>query len=73
MSLHDYRVAMDIAMCDHPFYALIMAAMVKADNTNRYLLRYAFPDIWDEYRARCNAPGGVLPEGVARVAPEAST
>jgi hypothetical protein len=45
---------------DPNFYALIMAAMRKADTPNAIKLRSAFPDLWDEVQARYNAPGGVI-------------
>jgi hypothetical protein len=34
--------------------------MRKADTTNAAKLRAAFPDVWNEFQARYNAPGGVL-------------
>lgn len=60
MSLYDYTVSQDIAIEDHPFYALIMAAMRKADDYNAMLLRAAFPEVWDELSKRYSAPGGLL-------------
>lgn len=61
MSLFDYRASREIAKTDPPFYALIMAAMSKADTMNAAALRRAFPGVWDEVEARYNAPGGILP------------
>jgi hypothetical protein len=61
MSLYDYRISQDIAMRDEPFYALVMAAMRRADSDNAELLRLAWPDVWGELLARYNAPGGLLP------------
>ena len=60
MSLYDYEIGRGAAMRDLPFYALIQAAMRKADTRNAALLREAFPDTWDELQARHNAPGGLL-------------
>ena len=60
MSLYDYEISRGAAMRDLPFYALIQAAMRKADTRNAALLREAFPDTWDELQARYNAPGGLL-------------
>lgn len=37
-----------------------MAAMSKADSTNIEKLAAVFPEIYDEVRARYNAPGGTL-------------
>ena len=61
MSLYDYKASQQIAAEDHPFYALIMAAMRKADTSNTIKLRYAFPEIWDELTVRYHTPGGLLP------------
>jgi hypothetical protein len=73
MSLYDYKVSQSLdrkGCCgaqDIPFYALIMAAMRKADDINTNLLRQCWPDVWDELQRRYNAPGGVLPEdGMSR-------
>jgi hypothetical protein len=46
---------------DPPFYALIMAAMTKADTDNLIKLQNAFPDVWVELQARYNAVRGILP------------
>ena len=62
MSLYDYRAAQEIVTADPPFYALIMAAMRKADTVNMAKLRAAFPDTYREVEARYNAAGAVLPE-----------
>ena len=61
MSLHEYKQSIELYDKDYPFYALIMAAMRKADSDNERLLRDAFPRVWDELQARYDAPGGVLP------------
>jgi hypothetical protein len=60
MSYHEYMVSREMTSTDPPFYALIMCAMRKADTTNAAKLRAAFPDVWNEFEARYNAPGGVL-------------
>lgn len=62
MSLYDYNAALGIKRTDPPFYALIMAAMLRADTKNTALLKAAFPDTWDELDQRYHAPGGRLPE-----------
>ena len=64
MSRHDYIESRVIAQQDHGFYALIMAAMRKADTVNSVRLRDAFPDTWTELEHRYNAPLGML-EGEA--------
>ena len=62
MSLHGYHVSKKIVANDPPFYALIMAAMWKADTDNLERLRTAWPNVWVELQGRYNAPMGVLPE-----------
>ena len=59
MSRHDYIESRVIAEQDHGFYALIMAAMRKADTVNSFRLKEAFPDTWTELHDRYNAPGGL--------------
>jgi len=62
MTLYDYRKSQEIAVKDYPFYALIMAAMRKADTHNLIRLKSMFPGTWEELQARYNAPGGYLGE-----------
>ena len=57
---YEYRVSMEIAGKDHPFYALIMAAMRKADSTNTEKLKQAWPEVWEALQARYYAPGGAV-------------
>jgi hypothetical protein len=67
MSLYDYKCSKQLLVqSDPPFYALIMAAMRKADTFNTQILRSAFPLVYDELHQRYNAPGGLLPDEVAR-------
>jgi hypothetical protein len=61
MSRYDYQASQRITDLDPPFYALVMAAMRKADTRNEQKLRAAWPEVWDELLARYNAPGGLLP------------
>lgn len=61
MSRYDYEVSRDLDAHDLPFYALIMAAMRKADTDNLDKLQAAFPETWRELDARYHAPGGLLP------------
>lgn len=60
MSRYDYEISRTIHAEQYPFYALIMAAMRRADTPNLQALCMAFPDVWAELQARYNAPGGVL-------------
>ena len=60
MSRFDYEASKEIIMEDPPFYALIMAAMRKADSDNVILLANAFPEVWTELAKRYHGPGGLL-------------
>ena len=68
MSLYDWNQALQMSASDPPFYALIMAAMLKADTHNQALLRNAWPDTWREVEKRYNSRlalgnmRGALPE-----------
>ena len=63
MSLYDYTKARELAMNDDiPFYALVMAAMRRADSMNAAKLERAFPHCWHELQARYDAPEGKLSE-----------
>lgn len=65
MSLYDYKRAIALRDADEPFYALIMAAMLRADSNNSEELRLAFPHVWDELEVRYHAPGGMTPDEAA--------
>lgn len=58
MSYYDYCVSRELASNDPPFYALIMAAMRRADTENRQRLRAVYPELWAELQERYDAPGG---------------
>jgi hypothetical protein len=45
MSLYDYEVSRTIG-AEAPFYALIMAAMHRADTANLAMLQDAWPEVW---------------------------
>ncbi len=60
MSLVDFQAALVLRNNDEAFYALIMAAMMRADTENAAMLRAMWPKVWDETQARWNAPGGAL-------------
>lgn len=62
MSLHGFRAALDMVKRDEPFYGIIMAAMLKADDVNKTYLKMIYPLVWAELEARYHAPGGLLPE-----------
>lgn len=61
MSWYDYQRAKELWISDTPFYALVMAAMLKADSRNSALLGAVFGQVRRELDARYNAPGGKLP------------
>ena len=58
MSYYDYSVSRELESRDYPFYALIMAAMRRADSFNLVQLKEAFPNVWKEMMERYNLPGG---------------
>lgn len=60
MSLNDYKVSKELSKDDPPFDAIIMLAMRKADDINLSNLIVYWPKLWDELKARYNAPGGLL-------------
>jgi hypothetical protein len=62
MSYDDYIIGRKLLLLeDLPFYALIQAAMRKADSANAMKLWRAFPEVWEELNQRYKAPGGRLP------------
>jgi hypothetical protein len=61
MSLYDYQAGRLIADEDHPFYALIHAAVRQADSYNMAMIEAMWPEVAAEARERYNAPGGLLP------------
>jgi hypothetical protein len=61
MSQFDYLDSQLLEADNHSFYALIMAAMRRADSDNIEKLKAAFPETWKELDDRYHAPGGKLP------------
>ena len=61
MSHYDYEKSKAIYARDEPFYALIMAAIRKADSDNLLRLQKAFWSIFEELQERYNLPGGYYP------------
>ena len=60
MSLFDYYTAVKLAKDDTAFYALIMAAMMRADGVNSIKLAEMFPETFTELTLRYNSAGGHL-------------
>jgi len=60
--LLEYRISAKLAAEDVPFYALIMAAMRRADSINLKKLQAAWPGIWEELQRLYQIPGA-LDEG----------
>ena len=55
------RLAVEVSNSDgNEFYSLLMAALRFADSDNITKLQSVFPEVVKEFRARCNAPWGVL-------------
>ena len=61
MTHHDYKVSQQIEAEKYPFYALIMAAMRKADSENAGKLRSLWPDTSVELNYRYWSAGGFVP------------
>lgn len=68
MSLYDYEIGRALATLDHPFNALIFAAIRQADTANMAKIAMAWPEIAAEAQARYDAPGALLPGDTAREA-----
>ena len=60
MAFYEYTVSGELQRRDIPFYALIMAAMRRADSHNLELLKSMFPETWEELQRRYHSPGGRL-------------
>jgi hypothetical protein len=62
MTLFEYQEGLDLGKRDPSFYALIQAAMRKADTENLEMLKGCWPKTYEELLKRYNAPGDILPE-----------
>ncbi len=60
MSHFDYEESKVISGSDPGFYSLIMAAIRKADGINLAKLIGQWPEVYAEFSARYDAPGGYL-------------
>ena len=61
MGYYDYKTGQEISAQDYPFYALIQAAMRQADTDNLFKLKTQWLGVWEDFKARYNAPSGKLP------------
>ena len=66
MSLANFRLARQSRVSELPFETLIMAAAIKAKETDFERLHEAFPAIVNEAYDRMHSEGGVLPTDPAR-------
>ena len=69
-SRYDYMKGRELEAEDTPFYALIQAAMRRADTTNLEMLKGCWPEVWEELQERYNTPGGYLKEELAEMEEE---
>lgn len=60
MSHYDYEMSKYASAHNYPFYALIMAAIRQADTDNLEKIKEAWPEVYQEFVNRYNAPGGIL-------------
>lgn len=75
MSYRHYQQSMAIVKGDRitdkvDFYAIIMAAMRRADTDNGKALAEAFPKQWEELQVRYNSPAGCVSVEEARACTE---
>lgn len=61
MSFFDYQASLKLETEDVPFYALIMAAMRRADSDNLDKLKKMYPETWAELTHRRHTPEGKYP------------
>jgi hypothetical protein len=69
---YSYEVGRFIDAKSYDFYALIQAALRRADSVNYAKLAAVFPAEAEELEARYNAPGGELPNDPPYYGPTAA-
>jgi hypothetical protein len=62
VNLYDFEASLHIAARPEPFYALLGALIRKADTSNRAKIKAMWPEEYETFWRRYNAPAGVLPE-----------
>lgn len=60
MSIIEYQIGCQLAGQDTPFFALVQAAMRRADTENLARLQAAFPEAWAELELRDSQIRGCL-------------
>lgn len=59
LSWHSYLASKEVERRDFPFYAIIVAAMKKADDDNLRALKHVFPGLFEQALERYNQPMGM--------------
>ena len=62
LSLYEYEQSQKIEMRRYQFYALLAALIRQADTDNTEKIKATWPDIYESFLTRYNAPMGVVPE-----------
>jgi len=60
MSWFDYKQSEILSAQGWGFYQLLFAAIREADSDNLSKIRQAWPEVYQEFIDRYNAPGGLL-------------
>ena len=58
----DFYTADQISQKGYSIKQLIMAALLRADLTNTYIIKKAYPKIYEEFNARKDSPDGFITE-----------
>lgn len=56
----EFKQGVQLLQNDTQFYALMFAAILKADSKNTLRLKNAYPELWQETWKRWDSPGGLL-------------
>jgi len=62
LSLHEYLYSQTLDRYDPPFYALLFEMIRKADSDNIKIIEAMWPEKFEEFMLRYNAPHGVIPK-----------
>lgn len=72
MSHYEYEFSKLLSVSDPPFVSIIMAGIRKADDASLEKIKKEWPEIFEEFVARYNAPGGYLPEEIEKMEAESN-